>query len=73
MFTAAHPIANPATIIGTSTVIAIMAYSPNRVAPGASPVTPNIAIAPSRAFPAYLFISFSSIFAEEITQYDLKR
>jgi hypothetical protein len=42
-----------------------MAYAPDRVAPGA-PATPKIAIAPIRAFPAYLFIFFPSKFGEEI-------
>jgi hypothetical protein len=72
MPTAAHPITNPTIIITVATkVIAIMAYAPDRVAPGA-PATPKIAIAPIRAFPAYLSICFPSMFDEEIIQYDLQ-
>jgi hypothetical protein len=70
MSTAAHPIANPTTIVVATKAIAIMAYAPDRVAPGA-PAPPKIAIAPIRAFPGYLFICFSSMFGEEIIQYDL--
>jgi hypothetical protein len=66
MSTAAHPITNPTTIIIVATkAIAIMAYAPDRVAPGA-PATPKIAVAPVRAFPAYLFICFSSMSDEEM-------
>jgi len=71
MSTAAHPIANPTTIIVATKVIAIMAYAPDRVAPDA-PATPKIAIAPIRAFSAYLSICFSSMLEEEIIQYDLQ-
>jgi len=71
MSTAAHPIVNPTSIIVATKAIAITAYAPNRVAPGA-PATPKIATAPIRAFPAYLSICVSSMLDEEIIQYDLK-
>ncbi len=72
MSTAAHPIANPATIIVAAKALAIMAYASNRVAPRA-PAAPKFAFAPQRRFPAYLFICSSSMLDEEIIQYDLKR
>lgn len=71
MSTAAHPIANPTTIIVATKAIAIMAYAPERAALGA-PATPKIAIVPIRALPAYLSICFSSMLEEEIIQYDLQ-
>ena len=66
MFTAEHAITNPTIVIGTIKAIAIMAYAPNRVAPGASTATAKTASAAIRAFRAYLFIFFSSTSAEDI-------
>jgi len=63
---AEHPITNPTIVIGTIKAIAIMAYAPNRVAPGTSAATAKIANAAIRAFHAYLFICFSSVPDEEI-------
>jgi len=70
--TAAHPITNPTIVTGTSNVTAIMAYAPNRVAPGVAAATPKITIARIGVSLVYSFISFSSLFGEETVHYDLK-